>query len=135
MYYRKSLYIYSYNIFIYFYPALLNKGDNADYICNVIGQPKPEVTWLMNDRPIKRSRYSYPLPVSTEYGSKLILVSASEKNQGELKCVAENENSRDVQSIKIQVASELFSFVIFPLSLITRLYYYLGIFYQSQVIK
>lgn len=62
----------------------------------------------MNDRPIKRSRYSYPLPVSTEHGSKLVLVSASEKNQGELKCVAENENSKDTQSIKIQVASEFF---------------------------
>ena len=92
--------------------AILNKGDNADYICNVIGHPKPEITWFMNNRPIKRSRYSYPLPISTEYGSKLVLVSASEKNQGELTCSAENQNSKDLQSINIQITSELFELLL-----------------------
>lgn len=70
-------------------PNVLNEGENADFICRVTGQPRPKISWYMNDREIKQdARFSV---VSLSQGSKLVLTNAFKTDNGKvLSCSATN---------------------------------------------
>jgi len=80
--------------------VILHKGDNADYVCKVSGYPKPTVKWLINGKIITSTRLR---PVATAYGSKLIILAASEDDKGVVSCVAQNYEGRDERKLYVNV--------------------------------
>ena len=35
--------------------CVYSEGDSAKFVCKISGQPRPEVTWLFNGKPLKES--------------------------------------------------------------------------------
>eukprot|EP00111_Clytia_hemisphaerica_P018929 TCONS_00055972-protein len=82
-------------------PVILHKGDNADYTCTVTGLRNPKITWYSDDKPLMSN--SRLRPVDARFGSKLIVLSASEEDGGRLKCYAEDGNQKGEDSLDVLV--------------------------------
>ena len=80
---------------------ILHKGDNADYTCTATGLRNPKITWYSDDKPLTSN--SRLRPVDTQFGSKLIVLTASEEDGGRLKCHAEDENQKGEDSLDVLV--------------------------------
>ncbi|PNF15333.1 hypothetical protein B7P43_G00931 [Cryptotermes secundus] len=92
-------------------------GGNVTFRCYVRGDPVPEVTWLLNGRPLGAGNSSYPEQVfvideeeqsSREKWTNLSVYNVTEQDAGEYSCVARNTRglaSRNVSLLLPQVVT------------------------------
>uniref|UniRef100_A0A0N5AQN4 non-specific serine/threonine protein kinase n=1 Tax=Syphacia muris TaxID=451379 RepID=A0A0N5AQN4_9BILA len=78
----------------------VDEGENAEFSCQVIGDPEPEVKWLFNGEQIVDSRFK------TTYvnGHALLLISDSRvEDEGEYSCLASNTAGSDTSKANLHI--------------------------------
>lgn len=96
--------------FIFIFLEKLESGENADYQCIAGGEPPPKITWRLNGKTFDKTRFRV---LNSRYGSRLVMITATNKDSGELKCTATNSQGTDSERLTIQISGEIKYYLIY----------------------
>ena len=83
----------------------VNEGDKAVLKVRVIGQPAPDITWLVDDKPVELSdRISV---ASDGDQHELVIHKAELRDEGMYKCVAKSEAGKAICEVELLVEGKL----------------------------
>ena len=75
-------------------------GQAGNLKCDVIGNPRPEVTWTFNDKPIDRQRFE----VTAD--GELVLTAVNQDDAGTYRCTASNTLGKITAAAQVRVLSK-----------------------------
>ena len=82
----------------------IDEGDTVDYYCNALGDPKPEITWTFNGKPVEKLSSRFIL---LSLRTHLVITNVRKEDNGQLACEARNGAGFDSKTLNIRVTCKL----------------------------
>ena len=84
----------------------IDEGDAADYYCNALGEPTPEITWTFNGKRVEELNDRFLL---LSLKTHLVITNVKKGDNGLLTCQAKNSAGTDSKSLSIRVTCKYVS--------------------------
>ncbi|XP_049301024.1 twitchin isoform X5 [Anopheles funestus] len=84
-------------------PIVIRAGKMVHYDVNVKGEPEPEITWIVKEKPVLADD-NYEI-INKDYNTKFTLKDSLRKHSGVYKIQAKNEHGQDEAEVEITILS------------------------------
>uniref|UniRef100_A0AAG5CTD6 Twitchin n=1 Tax=Anopheles atroparvus TaxID=41427 RepID=A0AAG5CTD6_ANOAO len=84
-------------------PIVIRAGKMVHYDVNVKGEPEPEITWIVKEKPVLADA-NYEI-INKDYNTKFTLKDSLRKHSGVYKIQAKNEHGQDEAEVEITILS------------------------------